>query len=219
VDEGACYDNIFDQCRVPLYKSSKFEQFESEKAHEEVISWCGGDEECLKAGTRWTQVWQVNAWFMLIHCANFVLLAIGGFWFYPRVIGTFLNWLMSLCHVGVIAFTLFGRYNPFGNWCSYNIVNNNGWLIEDLVEQSEDVEDMHSFTYKADASLLSIMAFSQLTFVVLNICLFSQVLARTPMKLEDKQVQEQHLYSEKYSGVAQPGMLHTDKKIGGKYHQ
>lgn len=78
---------------------------------------------------------------------------------------------------------------------------------------------MHSFTYKADASLLSILAFSQLTFVVLNICLFSQVLARTPMKLEDKQVQEQYLYSEKYSGVAQPGMLHTDKKFGGKYHQ
>lgn len=116
---------------MPLYKSSKFELYESKKAHQEVISWCSGDEECLKAGTRWTQVWHVNAWFMLIHCANFVLLAIGGFWFYPRVIGTFLNWLMSLCHVGVIIFTLFGRYNPFGNWCSYNIANNNGWLIED----------------------------------------------------------------------------------------
>jgi len=68
---------------------------------------------------------------MLLHVLNFVLMSFGGFWFYPRVIGTFINWFLSFCHVGVIVFTLFRRYNAFGVWCSYNEVANDGWLIED----------------------------------------------------------------------------------------
>jgi len=101
---------------------------------------------------------------LLIQTLNFVLLAFGGYWFYPRLLGTFFNWILSVCHLCVIGATYYVRFNPWGRWCSYNEASNNGWAIEKYDElgssYGEYTMEPGAFirNYRGDALLLEVLA-------------------------------------------------------------
>jgi len=212
-NQGKCYSNIFDSCLVPTFSVGDANPTEVENAYRSVEDWCDGDADCLKAGTRWTLVWQTNAALMLLQSLNFILLAVGGYWFYPRLIGTFVNWVLGFCHLCIIGFTLYARFSPFGRWCSYNTAGNNGFAIEtydklqyqygyiSLAQSSILVKD-----YRGDATLMLNLAIFQLSFCLIQVFCLWLPLYRTPVKDEDEQVKHQESLA-KYSGIAKPGML------------
>ena len=75
-----------------------------------------------KEGTNWTAAWNLNAVIMLLQAANFVTLAFGSFWFYPRLIGTFCNCFCACCcHLSAIIMLWSARFSLLGRLCSLNI--------------------------------------------------------------------------------------------------
>lgn len=155
--------------------------------------WCDGDVNCLMSGTRWSSVWKTNSIVMLLHALNFTLLAFGGFWFYPRMLGTFFNWILLVCHFAAIGFALYSRYNPFGVWCSYNEASNDAWAIDnykDFGKPYASITQEHGrwiTSYRADADLMVALAVMQSTLCVISTLFFTCPLYRTPVKDEDSQ--------------------------------
>jgi len=95
----------------------------------------------------------------------------------------------------VIGFTLFARFNAFGRWCSYNIAENNGFVIGSfenpqqeygyfsLIKSTLLVKD-----YQGDSELMLNLALVQLTFCIFQVFGLGLPLYRTPVKDEDSQV-------------------------------
>lgn len=131
---------------------------------------------------------------MFLQVLNFIVLAIGGYWFYPRLIGTFMNWVLGFCHFCVIIFSLYARFSPFGRWCSYNVAGNNGSAIESY----ENLQQVYGYfetkssifekDYKGDSILMLNLAFFQLIFCLIQVFCLWIPLYGTPIKDEDRQV-------------------------------
>lgn len=81
---------------------------------------CRIDEASCDKGTGWSGAFAFNAWVCLIMFLNFVLMAIGGFWFWPRLIGTMFNCCCGCCHLFAWSVALGARFSVWGNWCAYN---------------------------------------------------------------------------------------------------
>ena len=142
-----------------------------------------------------------------------MLLALGGYWFYPRLIGTFTNWILAFCHFTVIGFTLFARFSPFGRWCSYNVAGNNGFAIENYDSQQQEYgylsiakSSLFVKDYQGDSMLMLNLALIQLLFCIIQVFALGIPLIKTPVKDEDSQVKQYDVYA-KYTGIAKPGML------------
>merc|ERR1719203_380204 len=94
---------------------------------------------------------------MFLLSLNFIVLAFGGFWFHPRLIGTFMNWILAFCHLAVILFTLFARFNPFGNWCSFNVASfdDSDNIIRDSSSPLSTISSIFTVkNYRDDAQLM-----------------------------------------------------------------
>ena len=62
-----------------------------------------------------------NAITTLIMCGNFVLLTFGAFWFWPRLVGTLVNFFIGCCHCSAISMMMAGVMGPHGRICGYNL--------------------------------------------------------------------------------------------------
>jgi len=88
---------------------------------------------------------------------NFVLMTFGAFYFYPRLIGTFLNCCFSCCHFAAWITALAVRFSPIGNMCGLNISGNQYEVLPDGTIKFND-----SWTYKKDGSVLALLGFLQM---------------------------------------------------------
>ena len=90
----------------------------------DFAEYCKGSDVCEKYGTRWTAAFNFNAVIINACAINFVLMAIGGYWFYPRLIGTFLNCCYGLCHFAAWGLAVGVYAAPPGRVCTLNIAAN-----------------------------------------------------------------------------------------------
>ena len=103
------------------------------------------EPECIKKGTDWSGAWGFNAFIMITQGLNFILLAVGAYWFYPRCIGTFCNLFLGCCHFGAWIACLATRYSPPGELCAVNVSPN---------QYESGGTWSASSTYKSDGEML-----------------------------------------------------------------
>ena len=153
------FNNAYDSCNLPAYVASDdLGTSELASLSLDYFDYCDGDKDCYARGTDWTSVWGFNAAIMFLQAANFVVLAIGGFWWYPRVVGTILNFLCACCfHFTAIVMLFGGRLSPPGDLCSYNIVTS-------TYNSSDKEWDPDGYTYEDDANKMMGLAGCQLVF-------------------------------------------------------
>ena len=73
-------------------------------------------------GTGWTNLWVTSGIITMVSLFNFILLMLGTWFLYPRIIGTFLNCCAGCFFLmGVSIATLFNQLHSFSDVCSYNI--------------------------------------------------------------------------------------------------
>ena len=116
------YRNAYDGCFLPEYTpDSSLDPFDAQSMQNDLLDVCGLDMDCYRTGTSWTIIWMYNAVWVLIMGINFIMLAIGAFWFWPRYVGTVLNCCFGCCHCSAIMWMLSGVLGPAGRICSFNI--------------------------------------------------------------------------------------------------
>ena len=105
---------------------------------------------------------------MIVQGINFILMAIGAFWFYPRFIGTILNFCCACCF-GLSAWSaaLAAAVNPIGRWCSMNVAPttyeggySTGSMLGDMMAGQKSYLQYWNdkTTYKTDHGLLISLA-------------------------------------------------------------
>ena len=118
--------NAYDGCNIPTFTpDSDVSVRELAQLSEDYEKHCDGkEEECREKGTEWTMAWSFNASIMIIQGINFIVLSIGAFYFYPRLIGTFCNFCLGCCHLSAFSVALSTRYSAPGAICAINISPN-----------------------------------------------------------------------------------------------
>jgi len=86
---------------------------------------------------------------------NYIVMALGGFYFLPRLIGTFCNCCLGCCHLVAFIMALAVRFNPKGAYCAANVA---------AIQYEGDRKFNDSWTFKKDASLLATLGVIQLLF-------------------------------------------------------
>jgi len=110
-----------------------------------------------------------------------IFLAFGGFWWYPRLIGTMTNFCCACCcHISAVSLLFGGRLNPFGKICSYNLSTST---------YKGDLEWEDKPTYQDDANKMLILAVVQLIFWCVQCCCCCIPLFMTPVK--DKEYEQE----------------------------
>ena len=66
---------------------------------------------------------------------NYILLMVGAFWFYPRLIGCCCNLCCGCCNLMTIFSAFAARNGPFGRGCELNIAPNTYLGNEEWDEQ------------------------------------------------------------------------------------
>jgi len=98
---------------------------------------------------------------MILQGANFLVMAIGGFYFYPRLIGTVLNTLMALtCHLPAIIMAFCGNLIG-GLACT---------LIPFVSEYDGEKFVIGGHTYSDDGKLILYFALVQSLLVCMQLC-------------------------------------------------
>ena len=88
---------------------------------------------------------------MFMQSANFVLMAVGGFFYYPRLIGTIINCCLACpCHFTAFVMMFVRRNNPIGDLCSYNEAPS--------TYEGDGQWDIGGDTYEDDARKMKVMA-------------------------------------------------------------
>ena len=149
----------YDSCSIPEFIADSELTYDKKlELVNESIDICGDDIGCSERGTNWTIVWTLNAAWMLIMAVNLILMAIGAFWWYPRVIGCLANSCFAICHLVAVAFLFAARWSPGGRHCSYNLSTSTyktGGNNSGAIDQSDWFDKP---TYQDDASLMLILS-------------------------------------------------------------
>jgi len=61
-----------------------------------------------------------NAFTMLAQSLNFLLMTCGGWYFWPRVIGTFMSWPLALATLTAVFFSFESLGRDYTDFCRYN---------------------------------------------------------------------------------------------------
>lgn len=105
-NEGSTFNYAYDSCTLPKYD---YGDDDIEKISKDLKDGCELDKGCYEDGTGWTFIWFVNAITMIAQSLNFMLMTCGSWWFWPRVIGTFMSWVLGLA-------SLFAVYLSFESY-------------------------------------------------------------------------------------------------------
>ena len=103
----------YDSCGIPAYVTDgNLDLITMANPDADIIKSCGQNMQCYANGTQWTAVWNFNAYILMVQMANYLLLMLGAFWFWPRCIGTICNCCCGCCHLlGILS--IFGsRFSP-----------------------------------------------------------------------------------------------------------
>ncbi len=82
---------------------------------------------------------------MIIQGINFIVMAVGACFWYPRLIGTACNCALSCCHLAAWITIFAARFSPLGNYCNLNIAGN---------QMDSDGRFDDTWTYKKEGGLM-----------------------------------------------------------------
>ena len=93
-------------------------------------------------GTGWSFIWAWNASWCIITACNFIALAVGAFFWWPRFIATLLNYFLCGFHLSGVIFMVAGANNTFAQICNYNLSTstyegNYKWSWEGVTYESD----------------------------------------------------------------------------------
>jgi len=143
--------------------------------------------QCEK-GTQWMSAFAFNASVLIVTAINFIVMAFGGFFFYPRYFGTWCNLCYGCCHCAAFITALSVRFNPYGIFCSYNVESSTFVAYDQFTDDS---------TYKSDGMMLAGLGFVQIILWVIQCCCCCLPLLYTPVdgksgKDKDKKKKKSH---------------------------
>lgn len=119
------FESHYDSCLQPAYLLDNNVQVKDFfERIEEIDEYCDGELSCIQAGTNWSFIWYFNMLIMFAQSANFIILATGAFYFYPRMIGTYCNFLLGSCHALALIVSFYLYKTPWSRWCGYNLAPN-----------------------------------------------------------------------------------------------
>ena len=114
-----------------------------------AFEYCADNQsDCAENGTRWSVAFNFNTVIMIFSAVNFILMAIGGYWFYPRLFGTFINCCYACCHCAAWTMAVGVYASPLGQLCTLN-VHPNDYEGDGKWTYTEDPSAEH-WTYKKD---------------------------------------------------------------------
>ena len=114
---------------------------------------------------------------MFLQAVILVVMAFGGFFWYPRLIGTILNFFCACtCHLACVVVLFSARLSPMGELCSWN-------LTESTYKGKDD--GWEEPTYQDDANKLLGLAATQFIFWIVQCFCCCIPLFCTPV--EDKE--------------------------------
>ena len=105
------------------------------------------DEDCLKAGTKWSDVYIANGIILLMIVCNMICVGIGACNAVCRLTGSICANLLCCAHFGIVIATAVYRFRPMGALCSKLPENTNIPTTEPA-----DVDD--AWTYVKDGELI-----------------------------------------------------------------
>ena len=134
--------NAYDLCATPSeIRDPEISRSDYNKLEQDVKTYCQDrKEECFR-GTQWSAAFSFNATVLCLSAANFIVMAIGGFFFWPRYVGTWINFCYACCHCSACSMGLAVSYGPIGLLCKTNVAGNN---------YEGDGKFNDSTTYKSD---------------------------------------------------------------------
>ena len=121
------------------------------------------DEDCLKAGSRWSHVYITNGMILVCIILNFVCVAVGAYKGMLRVIAALFSLCLCIPHFAIIIATGVYRFRTIGLLCAESLTPTN--------KPSKDAEIDDSWTMRKDAQLIL-----ALWLVQLLCCAFTCVL-------------------------------------------
>jgi len=80
----------------------------------EKMKFCMENMDNCKKGTQWTSTFTFNSIVLIIMALNYITMAIGGFYLFPRIIGTICNCCCGCCHFAAFITVLSVRFGPLG---------------------------------------------------------------------------------------------------------
>ena len=116
---------------------------------------CDGDEDCLKAGSRWSHVFLANGILMAVIALNMVCVAVGAYKATIRTVAAYFAVCIYCAHFGTIVATGVYRFRPIGMACAMSEKATNA-PTENVVDINDD------WTYKKDGTLLLALFIVQL---------------------------------------------------------
>ena len=107
--------------------------------------WCLDETNDCSEGTQWSKAFNFNVMCMFVSGINFLVLMLGSFFFYPRLLGTVCNCCAACCSCIAFSSIFTVRFSPLGQLCAVNIAPS---TFTESKNWSKDT------TYKSDGDLL-----------------------------------------------------------------
>ena len=170
--------NAYDQCNVPGYlRDPTIDNAEMDNINDAAEDWCiNNASECIK-GTQWSAAFAFNSSVLGISAGNFIIMTLGACFFWPRFVGTWINFCYACCHCSAFATAIAVAFGPLGARCKTNIIGN---------EYEGNYKFNDSMTYKMDGELLGALGAIQAVFWLAQCCLCCFPLFLTPAKISKK---------------------------------
>ena len=170
----------YDICFIPEFKYKVEDAGEVQDAAQDKGDYCGDGVSC-GTNTMWKTVWFYNGICMTVMGCNYILLALGSFFFWPRLIGTYLNCCFG-CGALIGAFLgIFEATSPMGAYCGYNESAN--------TMTGDDTFDEGGMTYQTDQVMMLLFGIIQLLLGLAQCSCCWMPLCCTPVK--DKEYEKE----------------------------
>ena len=129
--------------------------------YENSIAESNCDSDCLGDGTKWSVLYSMNGFTLLLLALDMIFVVFGAFYFWPRVLGACFNCLLSCAHFGAIITTAVFRFRTQGKLCSLS-------LRPSRVDSDLNFKDGH--TFETDGQMILALWICQLVFFVIFCC-------------------------------------------------
>ena len=140
----------YDTCHIPYFiKAPDVSDEKLQNLHSQTLQWCKESKSDCQTGSYWTQIYEMNAVCLMFCGTNFIFMVFGSYYFYPRLVGSLLNFILSGWHYLAVLVMLTRRFDAFGKLCRANIAPST---------YTAEGEWSDATTYRSDGDLLFALA-------------------------------------------------------------
>ena len=147
------------------------------------MDFCRDAPENCEQGTQWSVAFAFNASVLFLSSFNFIAMAVGAYFWWPRMFGAYINLCYACCHCSAFTMALALRFNPVGAWCAIIIAPS---------EYKGNGEWDDTMTYKKDGELLGSLASIQAVFWFFQCFFCCLPCLNTPVKKSKKDKHAKH---------------------------